>query len=461
MWGTLTHMATDKWIGRGRQLAGGLSARYGGWTQKLSGAVLDQAMFAGSNFAINVLLGRWMSPNEYGAFVVAYSWFILVQNIYDAVVVEPLAVFGSGKYASHLRRYLALALIGQAVIGLICGLLLAAGAVVTHFFDTGLMVGAMLGAAISTPFMLLRWMVRQPFYILSIPHWSALGGFIFIITTLPILAGLHQLSMLTPLSAMLALAVTSIVGTIFLVVLFLKPDWKGADRRLTARMLLVDHWEYGRWAIGSRLLGWVPGNIYYILLPLAISLSASATLRAVGILFMPMYIAITAVTGILLPAFVHHYHREGKAGLQRMMNRSSALLVGFTSVYAVTLSLLGKPLLHIIYRGQYDEFVTLTLMFSFAGFPVVAAIQTIYDTALRAMNRVSLTFWSKLIWAVATMVIGLPMMLTYGILGTNIGQIFVALIALAVTVYFYRGLPNDPPAEDLEATLEEVQMDER
>ena len=103
----------------------------------------------------------------------------------------------------------------------------------------------------------------------------------------------------------------------------------------------------------------------------------------------------------------------------------------------------------------------LTLMFSFAGFPVVAALQTIYDTALRAMNRVNLTFWSKLIWAVATMVIGLPMMLTYGILGTNIGQIFVALIALAVTVYFYRGLPDDPPEEDLEPVLAEAPAGER
>ncbi|MFW5772160.1 MAG: hypothetical protein ACOCZH_02470 [Phototrophicaceae bacterium] len=446
---------------QGRRFAGALSARTGGWAQKLSGAFMDQIMFAGSNFAINVLLGRWMTSEEYGAFVVAYSWFILVQNIYDAVVVEPLAVFGSGKYAEHFRRYLALALIGQAVIGLICGLLLATGALATYLFDSGLMVGAMLGAAISAPFMLLRWMARQPFYILSMPHWSALGGFVLIVLTLPALGVLHHVEMLTAFSAMMVLAVTSLLSTIFLVVLFLKPDWKGSDRELTTRALLVDHWEYGRWAIGSRLLGWVPANIYYILLPLAISLSASATLRAVGILFMPMYLVIGAVTGILLPAFVRHFHRDGKAGLQRMMNRASLLLLGFTTVYGVVLSLLGETLLDIIYRGQYNEFVNLPLMFSFAAFPVVASLQTVYDTALRAMNRVSLTFWSKLIWAVATMFIGLPMMITYGILGTNLGQIIVAVLALLVTMRFYRRLPNDPPPEDLVAVAEEIPVVDR
>ena len=36
-------------------------------------ALADQALFAGSNFILNIVLARWLSPNDYGAFGVAFS----------------------------------------------------------------------------------------------------------------------------------------------------------------------------------------------------------------------------------------------------------------------------------------------------------------------------------------------------------------------------------------------------
>ena len=41
-----------------------------------------------SLFLVNVLLARWLGPEDYGAFVVAYSWFLLPENFYEAILVE-------------------------------------------------------------------------------------------------------------------------------------------------------------------------------------------------------------------------------------------------------------------------------------------------------------------------------------------------------------------------------------
>ena len=38
------------------------------WVGKGSLAVLDQGLFAGSNFMLNVLLARWLAPADFGAF---------------------------------------------------------------------------------------------------------------------------------------------------------------------------------------------------------------------------------------------------------------------------------------------------------------------------------------------------------------------------------------------------------
>ena len=38
-------------------------------------AVLDQALISGSNFIMGILLARWMVPDEYGAYSLAFSVF--------------------------------------------------------------------------------------------------------------------------------------------------------------------------------------------------------------------------------------------------------------------------------------------------------------------------------------------------------------------------------------------------
>ena len=50
------------------------------WAIKGALAILDQALFAGTNFLVNILLGRWLTPAQYGAFAVVYSFFFLFSS---------------------------------------------------------------------------------------------------------------------------------------------------------------------------------------------------------------------------------------------------------------------------------------------------------------------------------------------------------------------------------------------
>ena len=60
------------------------------WTTRGFWAVVDQALFAVSNLIINVLLARWLSPQEYGAFVTAYVVLILVGVAHGGLLIEPM-----------------------------------------------------------------------------------------------------------------------------------------------------------------------------------------------------------------------------------------------------------------------------------------------------------------------------------------------------------------------------------
>src|SRR5213078_3636379 len=120
------------------------------WAGRGALAVADQALFAGSHFILNILLARWLTPTDYGAFALAYSIFLLAVAFHGALLLEPMVIFGSGRYIKARRSYLGFVILGHVVVtGPAAMLMVGAGALVGQFYSgtTGralLMLGAVL-----------------------------------------------------------------------------------------------------------------------------------------------------------------------------------------------------------------------------------------------------------------------------------------------------------------------------
>ncbi len=76
------------------------------WMKKGGLAILDNGLISGSNFLLGILLARWLAPEEYGAYALAFSIFILVGFLYQALLLEPLSVFAGSVFRGNLRGYL-------------------------------------------------------------------------------------------------------------------------------------------------------------------------------------------------------------------------------------------------------------------------------------------------------------------------------------------------------------------
>ncbi|MCC7207417.1 MAG: hypothetical protein IT323_08930, partial [Anaerolineae bacterium] len=110
------------------ELQDGTSGRLRRWFRKLSSAVGEQAFFSAGSFIFNILLARYLSTEEYGAFAVAYVWFTLVLNLHDGFIVEPMSIYGAGKYGDRLRYYLGYVFLGEGIFVLVAAALLGLGA---------------------------------------------------------------------------------------------------------------------------------------------------------------------------------------------------------------------------------------------------------------------------------------------------------------------------------------------
>ena len=76
------------------------------WAGRGFWAVMDQGLFATSNLILNILLARWITPVEYGAFTVSYTIFLWLGTFHTALITEPMLVFGAGKYKECFLDYL-------------------------------------------------------------------------------------------------------------------------------------------------------------------------------------------------------------------------------------------------------------------------------------------------------------------------------------------------------------------
>lgn len=446
------------WI-RGMGFFQKLISRYGGWTGKIGGAIFDQAIFAGSNFLLNVLLARWMPPEHYGAFVVAYSWFLLPQNLYEAVIVEPLSIFGAGKYSNRFRSYLGYTFYIHMLFSLVAAAILGTGAIIIYVTDSQLLGAAIGGAALSLPLVLTRWSSRRPFYILSKPHWSAIGGIIYLILAVGGISFLHYIdlanapitlclpagldgecfvlnrnNLLTPFGALVMMGIAGIIASMLLALL-LRPNFRPQEKDMNLGMVLRDHYEYGRWSSSARVLLWIPNNVYYLVLPLVLTLSESGALRALNNLMLPVHMSLSATVAILLPSFVRIY--EGKGGrpaLRRRVNSVLLLFAAGATVYLIGMLAFGRQIIHLIYDGKFDEFVTLPILIAMGFMPFASGLRVVLDAAVRAMGGVKHSFMSKLIPTVFTLTIGMLLLTNLGIFGANLATLLSGVLSL-MTIY--------------------------
>ncbi len=436
-----------------RSISGFLS-KHASWMQKISGALVDQAVFAGGNFIINVILARHMPVEEYGTFVVVYTWFLLCQNVYDAFLTEPMAILGSGKYFKQFKTYLGYTYIGHLVVALVLALSLGIAAFVTNAFDLSLVAGTMLMAAFVAPLLLLRWLTRQPFYILAKPHWSAVGSSIYFVLGISGVFLLDHFNRLSPASVLIVMGVSSLASSSFLTFVFLKPSFKPTEA-LSGKDVLRDHWNYGKWSSGSKMLTWIPTNLYYVILPVIVSLGASAALRAMSNILMPLNMGMTAALGIMLPMFSRSYIELGGEGLHRRVKMVLIWFMVIAGVYGLAFSFLGQRIISIVYNGQFDEFVTFPILLSMGLAPLIVSVNIVLDAALRVMNKMKQSFLSTLIPAFMIITVGVWLLSQYGLLGANLGSLVIGLIESVVLIKFYRDVrrkqaeqSNDVPLVD-------------
>lgn len=406
------------------------------WGTKGSLALTDQALFAGAQFALNILLARWLAPAEYGAFAVAYSVFLLLSAIHVALLIEPMLVFGSDKYANLCRSYLGIVMRAHWGLTILASaLLLAAGAVVAR--ELSQPVGhALFALSFALPLVLLTWLTRRAFYIELRPGYAAAGGAVFFCALLAIVCGLRAGNLLTPVTAILAMGAAAAFGAAIHLA-WLRPQWFADGKRLSLREIGLEHWNYGRWVLAAVFPSWTLLNLYYLALPIWFGLQGAGALKAIMNLAMPATNGLIAFGVLAIPLLVRHRRRGGLALMRRTVTRITGLFLLGGALYFAILYSFRIQIIHLLYGGKYANFSGLPVLM--VGLvPLVTACSVGFGGALRSLERPDLLFRAYMAGSVLALTLGLWLAVNWGIVGATVGYLAAYAIFAGALWYFYR-----------------------
>lgn len=397
--------------------------------------MLDQGLFSLANFLVSILLARWLSPEDYGAFAVALSVYYLLLNFHTAVLTEPMMVFGAGKYREQFRKYLGMLLYGHWGISALISLILGVAALIFARYGSTALAEALAGLAIASPFLLLLWLVRRACYVPMRPGWAVISSGVNLLLTIAGVFLFWKVRLLSEFSGLMLLGLAAIVASLFALVP-LRPQVSGFTGNPTVRMLVGDHRGYGSWNLLAVIAYWTSGQVLMLLIPIFLGLAAGAAVAAVWNLYRPVSLFIQSMGSVILPTFSRWVNQGVPAlELKKQVTRLALLFGGAVAFYGLMLTIASKPILHLLYAGKYDEHWGLV---GLSGIPwAMVAMLVIFGSFLKSLSKVRQV---SLVWGAASVLTVITAIPSISIAGIGGAIIAFALSYMVACYLSYRAI---------------------
>jgi glycosyltransferase involved in cell wall biosynthesis/O-antigen/teichoic acid export membrane protein len=381
------------------------------WTGRAIWAVTDQGLFSASNFLANVLLARWLAPREYGAFFTAFVVILLVHVAHSALFIEPMLVFGAGKYADRWSAYFKVLLRYELMFNVVCAVILGAVGAALSLAGYGLLGWSLVGAACAMPAILASWFVRRACYVIDRPQLAAASAAVYVVLTATGLMALNAAGILSSFAAQLLLGAGAVVATVAILAGVLRS--KGTPVSIDASAVWTEHWRFGRWSTASGLLSWAQSYLFYLVLPVWGGLEAAGLLRAVTNFVTPVLQSDSALMNLMAPALARA--RAYPPAFVRTIRWAQRAFLTEGLLYWIVLATFRHPLVSFLYGTPYTAHADLLIVVG--AIPVIGSRLNIYTVAARALEHPRIFFRATAAAVLISVVVGFPLLALGGITG--------------------------------------------
>lgn len=401
---------------------------------KGSVVIVDQGIVSGVRFVIALLLARYVTPAEYGGFVLAYGVLMLVNYIQVSYILMPMSVIGPSLDGEELRNYYSSLLKIQVVLSTVMSIILV---VTSHFWLLWFKEPGIDTIFMAMGFSAFAVQMQEFFRKIFLNHFHLKKAILNdAMCYLGQLVGIFILIWNRNISSVLVFWVITIFSLVaaFLGYCLCRKLFKIKTQNL--KQIVIKQFHYGKWLLASMTTQWISGQIYIFIAASFLSISAAGILGACRNLFGIINVGLTGIRNYLLPYGSQKYSLQGISFLKRYFKK--IYMIGSISIifYALMISLFSKQIIDFLYRGQYRGFEYVVTMF--AVLSLVNFFTFPPDTVLLIMKKTEGIFKSYLISSIISLVIAFPLIKFLDITGALIGMIATQILLAMVLTNIYR-----------------------
>lgn len=392
-------------------------------------------MLSGANFFFNVLLVRWLIPDEYGVFAIAFSIFLFLSGFQNALILQPASVVGVAYYQSNLPTYFGIATLINAVLTCSFAVLLLLVALIMAFFHYYLAL-SFLGLAIATPFILFFWLFRQICYIKTRPDLAWRASFLYAVFLTASIFMLKNYGVISAFSAFMVMGFSSVLSTLFF--------WRylGVNKvryfgesTVLIKDILIEHWRYGRWVVGSAFVNWLSTLSYLPLVGFLAGVQQAGAFRAIQNLLLPLERLLSVFALLFIPWISRNRPLRGKKYVKKRLFVLMIINFLLAGIYGLFLILYGDWLAKALYGSGYAASFTWLIPY-FVIIAVVGALVQVLGIGLKTLERPDAIFWAETISTALTLTVGLYCVAVFKIRGAALGLLISTVITFLSLLYF-------------------------
>lgn len=380
----------------------------------------DQALAVGGGFLVNVALARTQTKEEYGMFALSYSVYALLLGLYHAAILEPYTIYGSGRYRERFSEYLRLMVKSNAVIGLLLTGILLLTCLLLSWMTPQLVSRALWGLALTAGILLSGHLLRRAFYLQHQAEFAAKTSLVFFVTVACGLWLAAKSGRLNSFTVFLTLA----VGWITAGAAFGRKLALGKPKQAFLHIephYWREHWNYSKWVLATAIVFQFTTQAYYWLVAGFLSAKEVGELRAMYLLVAPMDQIFIALSFLVVPALSARYAAKDMGSFLFLWKRYALATLGVTGVFALTVRMIGKPVMHILYAGKYDGLTS--FLFVLALLPVLTGVGGTINNAVIATEKPKLVFFAYMCSGAATLLGGIFLVAHFGLRGAVYGML--------------------------------------
>ena len=390
------------------------------WAGRGAWALADHVLFAGANFLVQLGLARhWLSERDFGAFAAAYVSFLVLGVLQTALLTEPVAIYGAERYHKRLPNYLGKIVGMHLMISTLGGLLLAGIGLSQIFFGERTLGVALCALSVAQVFQLLPWTLRVACYLDSDPKHAGIAGAIYLTLVVSLLFTFDALGWMSIPAAVAAMALSSFTICIYLM-FQLRVSIAAVFERAGYREVIRDHWRYGKWAVPTGVMRWIPEHLPVLAAPLVLGWVASSdpdfesggALKAMLHLSVPFVLFTWALSTLLVPMLVR---RRGSMSFCTLSKQMAGVCLAVTLLAWPIVGFFHDQIIGLVYAGRFGEHAALLWLVGLI--PVAVSIDSILHAQLRAVERPDRLFYGSAASSAVLVIVGLPMLAMWGLAG--------------------------------------------